>query len=476
MENSELPLNFIERANNWVRESIMIKLFSIGFLLLVLLLPASWVEELISERWSRADEAINEISEKWSGSQSVAGPILVIPYKKFEPSPVAGGLPVERIEKAFFLPDELAITGTVNPQILHRGIFDAAVYNSSLNIATKFVKPDFIKLGIRSEDVQWQNAFLVMGISDLQGISDNPLLTLGGESIIAEPTNDIGVATYVPKNGTATAATDTNTASVPTTTGILAKLDWANEASFVGDLTVKISLKGSNRIGFTPTGKTTTVKMSGPWNNPSFEGKFLPIDRSITNKDFTATWKVLHFNRPFSQHWTQPMGQSNNHHLSGSDFGVKLLIPVDQYQKSMRTAKYAILMILLTFIALFLVEITQKIRIHPFQYILIGTALIIYYTLLLSLSEHFGYDLAYITASVSTVMLIGFYSASFLHQKLSILLSVVLVIFYTFIFVIILEQDYSLLIGSIGLFFIVALLMYFSRKVKWYDEKKARTA
>jgi len=160
--------------------------------------------------------------------------------------------------------------------------------------------------------------------------------------------------------------------------------------------------------------------------------------------------------------------------LSGSEFGVKLVIPVDQYQKSIRTSKYGHLVIILTFVALFLVEITKKIRIHPFQYILIAAALIIYYTLLLSFSEQVGYDWAYVISSVATVTLICLYSFSFLKNKsLVTLFTSLLLIFYSFIFVIVLQQDLSLLLGSIGLFIIVGALMYFARKVNWYGEATA---
>ena len=192
----------------------------------------------------------------------------------------------------------------------------------------------------------------------------------------------------------------------------------------------------------------------------------MPDSREVTDKSFAATWKVLHYNRPFSQQWN-----TVDERLNGFDFGVKLLIPVDQYQKSTRTAKYGQLIMVLTFVALFLVEITRNIRIHPFQYILIGVALIIYYTLLLSLSEQVGYNVAYCIASMATVGLISFYSVSFLMEaKLIIMFTSLLIIFYTFIFIIILQQDFSLLLGSIGLFLIVGAVMYFSRKVNWYNE------
>jgi inner membrane protein len=219
-------------------------------------------------------------------------------------------------------------------------------------------------------------------------------------------------------------------------------------------------------LDFVPVGKTTDVKLDGPWPDPSFDGEFLPSAREISQQGFTASWKVLHYNRPFSQEWTGTEQQ-----LSGADFGVRLLLPVDQYQKSIRTSKYGVLIILLTFISLFLVEITQKVRIHPFQYILIGAALIIYYTLLLSFSEYIGYNFAYIVSSIATVSLVSLYARTFLpSNKLVALLLALLIIFYTFVFIIILQQDFSLLLGSIGLFVIVSLLMYFSRKINWYRE------
>lgn len=462
-------LNLLERFNRWIQESIMVKLFSIGFLILILLIPSVWIEELIYERQHRAEAVIDEVSDKWSGSQTISGPVLIIPFKKQEVIDLGkdGKEIREVVEKAFFLPDQLDIKGNIDPEILHRGIFDAVVYSSSLNINSTFTKPDFKNLAVPGEMVLWNEAYLVFGITDLRGISDNPTFMAGEKTLIAEPSNNIGVSIRKNIKPAYSESVDDNTRFTgASSNGIQTKLPWSSEESFTSKVNIKLNLKGSRRLDFVPTGKTTSVDLSGTWNNPSFDGEFLPASRKITESGFTASWKVLHFNRPFSQQWTE-----RNQELSGADFGVKLLIPVDQYQKSIRTAKYGILIILLTFIALFLVEITQKKRIHPFQYILIGAALIIYYTLLLSLSEHLGYDLAYILASVATVGLISAYAATFFRNiKLAALFSILLVIFYSFIYVIILQQDFSLLLGSIGLFMIVGTLMYFSRKVNWYKE------
>jgi len=464
METITSSPNLLDRFNRWIQESIMVKLFSIGILVIVLLLPTSLIDDLIRERQHRAGEVMNEVADKWSDAQLISGPVLMLPYRTQE---VVEHGPnkeiVERIEKAFFLPGQFDIGGTVTPQMLHRGIFDVVVYESALQMQARFDKPDLKILSIPEEAVVWKDASLVFGISDLRGISDNPVIRIGDQTFTPEPSGNIGLSLWQKGDVILQDTYGDREVSHENTGGITVNLGWTGPDSFTGDFHMNLKLKGSRRLDFLPTGKTTTAKLSGPWSDPSFDG-FLPASRQVNDSGFAATWKVLHFNRPFSQQW---IGADQK--LSG-DFGVKLLIPVDQYQKSTRTAKYGILVVLLTFMALFLVEITQKVRIHPFQYILVGVALIIYYTLLLSFSEHLGYNTAYIIASAATVILIGLYSSTFLRKQLAILVALLLSIFYTFIFVIILQQDYSLLLGSVGLFLIVGMLMYFSRKVNWYKE------
>ncbi len=465
---SSNPLSLLERFNTWIQESIMIKLFSIGFLVLILLLPASWISELIYERQSRASEVLNEVSQKWSEAQTISGPILVIPYKRQDVIDRGkDGVEIrESGEKAFFLPEELSITGKVDPMLLHRGIFDVPVYKSQLEVNSAFKKPDFEKLNIAAEMVQWKEAYLAFGLTDLRGISDTFVLTVDGQRLEPEPSNNVGV--------TATSSTEDlfanhNRGEYPTTTGITTKMNWQGADDFRGDVKLAFNLKGSQRLDFVPVGKTTHVALSGPWADPSFDGEFLPAERNITKEGFTAEWRVLHFNRPFAQQW-----KNENPTLKGS--GVKLLIPVDHYQKSIRTAKYSVLVILLTFLAMLMVEITQKVRIHPFQYILVGAALIIYYTLLLSFSEHLGYNIAYLIASAATVILISLYASSFIRQtRIVFVFSGMLTMFYGFIFVIILQQDFSLLLGSVGLFVIISAVMYLSRKINWYKDSRDAT-
>jgi inner membrane protein len=447
----------------------MVKLASIGFLILILLIPSAWVESIIQEREYRADAVVEEIASKWSGPQTINGPLLIIPYiyryeAEVEHEREVNGKTIiekkkemqERIERAYFLPEKLDITATVDPEVRHRGIFEAAVYKSTIALKANFNVPSFEGQKIAEADILWADAQMVVGIKDLRGINDNPTLLVGGKTCAGEPANNLNYfSQYNNDDGNRYGGN-----------GVIVKLPWKSAADFSGDVTMKLPLKGSSSLYFAPVGKTTDVSLSGPWADPSFDGNFLPSDPVINEQGFSATWKILHYNRPFSQSWF-----AEEKSLTGSDFGAKLLIPVDQYQKSMRSSKYGVLVIMLTFVSLFMVEIMRKVRIHPFQYILIGAALIIYYTLLLSFSEQVGYNWAYLISTMATVVLISLYSMTFLKNRvLVITFTSLLCFFYLFIFVIIQLQDFSLLLGSIGLFLIIGAIMYFSRGIKWYKE------
>lgn len=437
----------------FLQESMTVKLILIGMLVLVLLIPATWISFLIEERQERAEGVVDEISAKWSGDQTLTGPILAIPYSYTET--VRNNFGLENTDTksahAFFLPEKLQVDGNVEPQVRRRGIFDAVVYTSTVKVNATFKTPDFAALDIPEENVDWNNSRLIFGITDLRGLSSTPEVRTGTQTLDTEPSADIYERSHA------------NAAPV---SGVIARTGWSSASDFNGTVAFGLKLKGSQTLNFIPAGKETSISLQGPWGSPSFDGAFLPEEHVITEDSFTAKWNILHFNRPFPQQWT-----GNEKVLSGSEFGVNLLVPVDQYQKSARTSKYAVLIIVLTFVSLFLVEITLKIRVHPFQYTLIGAALIVYYTLLLSISEQLGFNAAYWIATLATVTLVSLYARSFLRKPQHVILfSLMLTVFYAFIFVIIFQQDLSLLIGSVGLFIVVGLLMYFSRRIVWYKE------
>lgn len=437
----------------WFGESVLIKLALIGILTLLLLIPASWIQDLILERQARQDEVIKEISDKWSGSQLVEGPVMVLPYKTLVKQKDAMGKISYRevLTNIYLLPETLNIISKVEPEVLHRGIFDAVVYNTKLRINGKFSPLELKKSGIDPGMILWDKVKLDIGVSDLKGLKNNPSIKLGDAVYDVEP--DFSSLQLFKNN-------------------LIILPDLSQGRNTALNFNFDLDLRGSSDLNFTHLGKTTTVKIEGKWSNPSFTGRYLPEDRKITKDSFTAIWKMPYFNRPFPQQWVEENAVMHTAvvNTAGNDasFGVKFILPVDQYQKTMRSAKYAILIILLTFISLFFTELLNKRKVHLLQYVLIGAAMTIYYILLLSFSERVGFNIAYLIASVATVALIGIFIASLLkNKKPAIVFAGILSIFYSFIFVIIQLQDLALLFGSVGLFIIVAVMMYLSAKIEW---------
>jgi inner membrane protein len=442
---------------NWFGGSILFKLGLIGFLTLLLLIPSFMVQDLITERQSRQQEVIREISDKWSGSQLVQGPILVLPYKttvmeKDSDTQKSGSR--EIMTNIYILPEILNISSKANPELLHRGIFDAVVYNSQIKVSGTFSQLELKKSGIDPAMIQWEQAKVDIGLSDLKGLKNNPVIRLGNQNYEVEP------------DFTSLKLFSNNLVILP---------NLGSEKSTALNFSFDLDLRGSERLSFLHLGKNTIVKIEGEWNDPSFTGRYLPDERSVSGKTFSATWKMPYYNRPYPQQWieentvlntTDTLVKESNTSDSRAVFGVNFLLPVDQYQKTIRTAKYAFLVILLSFLSLFFTELLIKQRVHFLQYVLIGAAMTIYYILLLSLSEQVGFNLAYIIASAATAGLIGTFIWSLLkNRKVALLFAGILTMFYSFIFVILQLQDLALLVGSIGLFLIVALLMYLSQKI-----------
>ena len=266
MENKSF--NLLDRFNQWLKESVSIKLGTIGFLMILLLIPNSWIQDLISERQQRAQNVLNEVSEKWSGEQQLTGPILVIPFK-YQQVVDKGNDRKEILEftdQAFFLPENLNVNGAVHPEVLHRGIFDAVVYQADLQWTASFQSPDFKKLKIDETEVLWEEAKLIFGIRDLRGIRDNPILKVGDLDYTTEPSNHLNLK-------------EKDNHYSEDETGIEAKLGWTGPGDFKNDISLSLHLKGSRRLAFSPAGKTTTVSLTGEWPDPSFDGDFLPESR-----------------------------------------------------------------------------------------------------------------------------------------------------------------------------------------------------
>ena len=222
-------------------------------------------------------------------------------------------------------------------------------------------------------------------------------------------------------------------------------------------------------LNFIPIGKETTVELYSDWHTPSFDGAFLPDSREINDYGFKARWHILHLNRNYPQQWIGSL-----HKVYDSAFGVSLKLPIDLYQKITRANKYALLFIVLTFTVFFFVEVITKMKIHPIQYLLAGFGLIVFFSLLLALSEHLSFNLSYFISSTAIISLIVFYVYNILHdKKITLIGIVILLLLYAFLFTILQIADYALLLGNIGLFTALALIMIVSRKVDWYNENKS---
>ncbi|GAB3218599.1 cell envelope integrity protein CreD [Algoriphagus aestuariicola] len=436
--------SIIDRTQHLVSKSISIKLLVIGFIVAILLIPQSMTLNLIQERQSRMEEAEEDVSSKWSRSQTLAGPFLGVPFYQIKQTETAGQTKTTKeLRTAYFFPEDLAILGKLEAQSLHRGIFDVVVYSGDLELNAKFQPLPLGKLSLQPDQMLWDQAALYLGLSDLRGIGENPQIKIDGTTFAAEPFSD--------------EKTLLKGLQIPL------QLDSANLGF---DFSGKLKVKGSREFQVAPVGKTTQMQLSGNWPSPSFQGEFLPEFRELTEESFSSHWKVLHFNRPFGQEFIGKIPVVEN-----SAFGLSLKLPADQYQQSVRTSKYAVLIIILSFLSLFLMEVFTKKRIHPLQYTLVGFSLVLYYTLLIALSEQLGFQLAYFLASTATVGLLAGYAKSlFGNLKTTALFAGILIVFYSFIFVIVKQQEYALLIGSIGLFVALATTMFISRKIDWYKD------
>ena len=398
------------------------------FLMLLLLIPASLLEELIGERSARQEQVTKDVSSRWGAQQSITGPVLAIPYGK-------GG------NYAYLLPETLKINGELLPEQLHQGIFNVAVYDAKLQLSGTFNSKE---LTVSPDSLDWAHTTLLVGVSDLHGIDNQVQMNWNGKACLFNPgllNNDLF------------------------SSGIQAPVVIAggDSAALGGNFSLELGVKGSGRISFSPVGKTTTASISSSWTSPAFDAAFPPKVRRVDNKGFAATWQVQHLNRDYPQSWT---GKKYNIH--SADFGIKLFTPVESYQKSTRAVKYAILIIGLTFFIFYFIELSQRRAFHPLQYTLIGFALCIFYALLISISEQINFILAYIIASVLTIgLIIAFTAAALKSWRIAAVVGITLTLLYGFIYVIISAEDQALLMGSVGLFIILALVMYFSTTIKW---------
>lgn len=413
----------------WERNRILLKGFLVGFLIMIMLIPQVFVDNLVRERAERQTQVKQEVSSKWATRQTVTGPVLILPYR-------AGN----EIKTMFILPDQLKINGDMQPIVKKRSLYKVTLYNSSLAIEGKFGPLPLDKLGVDRDAILWSSARLVLDVTDVHGVAELVQAQWDNTKQDMDP--------GMPDNKMFTQGL-----SMPV------NINPNEEQSF----SLNLHLRGSENLYFVPVGKTTEVNISSPWKDPKFDGQTLPETSDIGKDHFKAHWKVLSVSHTYPQYWKDMAID-----LSNNAFGVSLIQTVDGYAKTNRSVKYAILFIALTFTFFYFLEVLLKKQVHAMQYILVGMALIIFYTLLLSISEYTGFDWAYLIAAAATVTLISSYVwGIFKNGKTAMGFTCSLAGLYGYIYILIQLEDYALLFGSIGLFLILAVIMHYSRKIDW---------
>ena len=434
-----------------MRNSAIARLGIMGLLTLGLLVPLTMVHATVSERASRRAEAVRDVSATWGAAQTIGGPVLSVPYVHLWLD--GNGKEQRTAHRVHLLPAALQIKGRMVSERRRRGIFEVVVYRATLEIQGRFVRPGLGFLKTPPERVEWDQATLSVGLSDPRGLTTRAALTWNGRPVpFTAHVADVGLVS----------------------SGIQAAVPGLADLSAGTGIPFAFTLQanGTNALHFLPSAEETTVDLTSDWPHPSFSGAPLPHTRTTSDAGFTAQWRTTDLGRAYSQRWTSANLDRSELAKRGdaSAFGVVLLQPVDIYQQAERAVKYAVLFIVLTFLVFFLWEVFQATLLHPMQYAFVGFALCLFYLLLVSLSEHVGFDTAYVTSSVAATLLVGGYSRAVLkgtRQAGSVVVS--LSGLYGFLYLLLRLEDYALLAGSLGLFVVLAFVMFITRRMDWYD-------
>jgi inner membrane protein len=438
-----------------IKNSQFTRILIMFFLILILLIPTAMMNGLVSERENLRAEAIQNITSTWGIQQRVIGPQLVVPYIKR----VQDGDKTKTVQGyGYFLAEKLKIDGELKSSNRHRGIFQVSVYDADINLSGEFKRPDLSVWGAQAEDVQWDNAQLYVGVADAHAIKNQVKLAWNNKPIAFAP----GLGKYF-----------SGSDPIGNNSGIHAEL----KGQMTGDrfsFQIPLQLSGSEKIQVAPMGEVTQVSLKGNWPNPSFQGRWLPASREVDANGFKSTWDIPSLGRNYAQTWNRDAAVPQAA-IDESLFGVEFLNPVDNYRMAKRSIDYNFLFLVLMFATFWMFEVISRLRIHPLQYLMVGVAMSMFYMLQIAIAEHLGFNKAYLIATAAVVLLVTAYSISILAAKRrGIIIGVVLVALYTYLYVVLASQDYSLLLGSIGMFIFLAIIMFLTRRVNWFDSSGQR--
>jgi inner membrane protein len=423
--------------------SVTGKVLFIVILTLLLLIPLDMIEGLIEERTQLYDTARADIANSWGQPQTVGGTVLIVP---FEYTRWFNGEPKTYTDEVYVLPERMEITGNVDAEERRRGIYRVPVYTTRLRIAGRFAA---VMLGSEYPDLKvlWEQAQIALPLTDARSVRE-PIVLASGNGTTTFEASGGRVAGFGPQLVAPYAALGLGALTTP--------------QAFSLDL----ALGGTGALHFLPLGDETRVAITSDWASPSFGGAFLPADRTVDASGFTAEWRVLDLGRGYPSSWKRSDAPQT---VTASAFGAELITPVGVHEAATRSAKYAVLIIGLTFVAYFLFELFAALRLHPLQYLLIGMANVVFYLLLLALAEHIGFGPAYAASAVAATALITSYSGAVLASlRRAAPIGGLLTALYGFLYVTLKAEDYALLFGALGVFAALAAFMYLTRRIDWF--------
>ncbi|GHV80189.1 cell envelope integrity protein CreD [Spirochaetia bacterium] len=454
MDNSQKP-GFKKFTQGYTFKVLML----VG-LILLLLIPLSMIRGLVNERGRTAADAESDIMEAWGKQLIEAGPIITIPGVKTEEvrtKTEKEGEKIEIIKTPFTLvvsPKKLDIAAVFKTEVRKRGIFSVPLFSGTLSLRGSFDPAMAISELLPNESISLNQAELIIALSSQKGIRKINTSTWNDRDLFFQPGNrGHGLVSY---------GWDNKSGS-----GIYAALPRFenNTAAF----NINIEIQGGQYIRVLPIGQDTHVSIASDWNSPSFQGAFLPGESTITDNDFSASWDISYLSRDVPLFWKEYKDSSD---YTASLFGVNFFRTIDTYALNTRAVKYAILFLIVPFLTLFLLEIFTKKRIHPVPYLLSGIGNAVFYLLLLSLSEQMPFYTAYLIAALAVTIMMTLYSRSLLPSwNKSWYMGLVVAISYILLYAVLNAESYALLIGSIGTFVVIALVMFLTRKLDWYGEE-----
>ncbi|WP_045486239.1 cell envelope integrity protein CreD [Vibrio harveyi] len=416
------------------------------FLFVLLQIPLSMVTGLISERSYRQDEVRNDIARSSSGEQRIIGPFIMVNYT--ETSYRDDKVQIKERRK-FLLPSTFDMSANLDSFEKYRGIYRARLYKAQVALKGTFDADDLAAL----QGLDIDNMSLVVGIEDSRGLIRLDDMTMASSDIEVAP----GTGLNQLPQGFHSDLT-------------LADLNPAQPLAF----DVNFLLQGMGQLQVTPIGSQTTVELSSTWAHPSFIGDYLPVSSEVSEDGFNAQWASNNFSTNIAQLFQSCLSSNHAcHELEQRQMGVDLIDPVDHYLKSHRAVNYSLLVITLVFASFFLLELFQARPVHPVQYGFIGLALALFYLLLISMSEHLGFNWAYVVSAVASTGLLSVYVSGMLsNTKHGAIFGASLLTLYGLLFGLLQAESYALVMGTLLCFAILSFTMVITRNVDWYARNK----